>query len=436
MLFTLAHNTLGHFGFHKTYGSLCNTYYWPNMQQDLEEGYVKSCPDCQHNKNSMTKLLGPLHPLPIPDQHGDSVTINFISPLPEHEGKNCIVTFTDCLGSNIRVIPTCTNITAEDLATLFFDEWYCENSLPTDIVSDRDKLFILRFWKALHCLTGIKLKMSMAYHPETDSSSEHTNKMVNQALRFHVEHNQMGWVHALPQIQFDMMNTVNKSTGFSPFQLHMGRSPRIIPPLVPAKPSATVMDIDAWHVIRKLESDVLEAQDNLLKAKILQSTQSNKHHTLKFPFKLGSHVQLSTLHQCNDYKAKGEKHVAKFMPRYDSPYMIIDVDKDHSTVTLDLPNSPNIFPVFHTSKVLPYTETDTSLFPSRHLEEPPPIITPDRHKEYFIDKILDACRRGHGYQYLVRWSSYGAEHDEWLPGSELQDCKALDHWLASQVGSP
>jgi len=61
-LFTLAHDTLGHFSFHKTYGSLCNTYYWPNMQWDLEEGYVKSCPNCQCNKSSTAKPLGPLHP--------------------------------------------------------------------------------------------------------------------------------------------------------------------------------------------------------------------------------------------------------------------------------------------------------------------------------------------------------------------------------------
>jgi len=278
--------------------------------------------------------------------------------------------------------------------------------------------------------------MSTAYHPETDGASERTNKTVNQALWFHVEHNQMGWVHALPRIWFDMMNTVNKSTGFSPFQLRMGHSPRIIPPLVPAKPSAMVMDINAWHVMRKLETDVLEAQDNLLKAKILQSTQSNKHRTLKFPFKIGSRVRLSTLHRRNDYKTKDEKRVAKFMPHYDGPYTIIDIDKDHSTVTLDLPNSPNIFPVFHTSEVLPYIESDTSLFPSHHLEEPPPIITLDGHEEYFINKILDACRQGRGYQYLVCWSGYGSEHDEWLLGSELQDCKALDCWLALRVGSP
>lgn len=200
--------------------------------------------------------------------------------------------------------------------------------------------------------------------------------------------------------------------GFSPFQLRMGHSPHIIPPLIPAKSNATVTDIDAWHVIQKLETDVLKAQDNLLKAKILQSTQTNKHRTLKSPFKIGSHVQLLTLHQRNDYKAKGEKCVAKFMPHYDEPYTIIDIDETHSTVTLNLLNSPNIFPVFHTSEVLPYTESNTLLFPSHHLKEPTPIVTEDGHKEYFIDKILDACQRGHGYKYLIRWSSYGAEHDK------------------------
>lgn len=406
------------------------------MRRDLEQGYVKSCPDCQRNKSSTTKPLGPLHPLPVSDQCGDSVAIDFIGPLLEDNGKNCILTLTDRLGSDICIIPTRTDITAEQLAIIFFDEWYCENGLPSDIISDRDKLFISRFWKALHRLTGAKLKMSTAYHPESDGVSECTNKTVNQALRFHVERNQLGWAHALPRIRFDIMNTINKSTGFTPFQLWMGRSPRVIPPLVPAKSNATVTDIDAWHVIRQLETDVFEVQDNLLRAKISQSVQSNKHRSLKFPFRVGSRVRLSTSHRRNEYKAKGEKRVAKFMPRYDSPYTITDVDEEHSTITLDLPNSPNIFPVFHTSEILPFMESNISLFPSRRLEEPPPILTEDSDEEYFIEKVLDTRRRGRGYQYLVHWKGYGAEEDRWLPGSELQDCEALDVWLNSRVGSP
>jgi len=182
--------------------------------------------------------------------------------------------------------------------------------------------------------------------------------------------------------------------------------------------------------------DVLEAQDNLLKAKLSQAIHVNKNHTINFPFMVGLQVRLSTLHRRKEYKAKGEKHVAKFMPRYDGPYTITEVNEQHSTVTLDLPNSPNIYPTFHTSQVILYIESDTDKFPSRHFEEPELIITEDGEEEQFIDKILDACRHGQCYQYLVCWHGFGHEHDEWLPGSELEDCEALNIWLASWNGSP
>jgi len=73
---------------------------------------------------------------------------------------NCIISMTDHLGSDIRIIPSRTDINAEQLALLFFNHWYCENGLPLNIVSDRDKLFLSKFWCALHKLTGVKLKLS------------------------------------------------------------------------------------------------------------------------------------------------------------------------------------------------------------------------------------------------------------------------------------
>ena len=176
--------------------------------------------------------MGPLHPLPVPDERCQSIAIDFIGLLPKDGNYDSIVTITDHLGTDVQIIPTTVNRTAEGLAELFFDKWFCKNGLPLDIISDRDKLFMSQFWKALHKLMGIELKMSTAYHPETDGSSEWTNKTVIQAIRFYVEHNQEGWVRALPQVQFNIMNTVNKSTGFSPFQLRFGRQPRLLPPLV------------------------------------------------------------------------------------------------------------------------------------------------------------------------------------------------------------
>ena len=146
-LFMLAHDVIGHFGFYETYGSLRNVYYWPNMHCDLKQGYVASCPDCQQNKSSTIKPYRPLHPLPILDQWGDSVAIDFIRPLPEDNRKNSIITFTNHLGSDIQLVPSWTDISTEDLAYLFFNKWYCENGLPLEIVSDRDKLFVSSFGK-------------------------------------------------------------------------------------------------------------------------------------------------------------------------------------------------------------------------------------------------------------------------------------------------
>jgi len=154
-------------------------------------------------------------------------------PLTIDEGFNCLLTITDRLNSNYRFIPTTTDATAEQTALLFFNQWYCENGLPLTIISDQDKLFTSRFWTHLCLLTGIDHKCSSAYHPETDGASERTNKTVIQMLRFHVERNQTGWVCALPCIQFQMMNSINKSMKFTPFQLRFGRTPHVLPPLTP-----------------------------------------------------------------------------------------------------------------------------------------------------------------------------------------------------------
>lgn len=193
-LFHLAHDCLGHFGTDKSYAALHEVYYWPNMRRDLEKGYIPACVDCQRNKSRTTKPAGPLHPLPIPERHGDSVAIDFVGPLPLDSGFDMICSMTCRLGSDIRIVATKAKLTAEEFAVVFFDNWYCKNGLPLEIVSDRDKLFVSKFWKALNILTGVKLKMSSSFHPETDGSSERSNKTINQCIRYHVERNQKGWV--------------------------------------------------------------------------------------------------------------------------------------------------------------------------------------------------------------------------------------------------
>lgn len=181
---------------------------------------------------STKKAAGPLHPLPVPDKRGDSVGIIFVRPLPEDQGFNYLITFSDHLQLDTHLVPAQTLLTAPELTDLFFNHWYCKNRLPLEIISNCSKLFISQFWKAFHARTGVKIKMSTAYHPETNGESKQTNKTVIQALQFHVQRNQKGWVRALPHVCSDLMNIINHLTGFLPFQLHLVRSPHLSPPLI------------------------------------------------------------------------------------------------------------------------------------------------------------------------------------------------------------
>ena len=435
VLFRLAHDKLGHFGGPKSYASLRDSFFWPHMRCDLEKAYVPACADCQRNKSRTAKPTGPLHPLPVPDSRCDSIAIDFIGPLPKDNGFDCILTITDRLGSDIRIIPTTCSLTARGLAELFFKEWYCENGLPLEIVSDRDKLFVSHFWDELHKLTGVKLKLSSSYHPESDGSSERTNKTVIQCIRFAVERHQKGWAAALPKVRFDIMNTVNKSTGYTPFQLRFGKSPRMIPPLLDPSPDNNPAHDLARTIIEQMLPVELEAKDNLLSAKIDQAHHANRRRREHFPFSPGQRVVLSTANRRQEYKNPDTLRVAKFMPRFDGPYRILATNKTHSTVTLDIPEAPNAFPVFHSSEVTLFKENDDNLFPSRALNPPKPILV-DGEQEFFIEKIVDERMRNKHLQYRVRWQGEGPEGDKWLPASELEDCEALDNWQASKPKRP
>ena len=75
------------------------------------------------------------------------------------------------------------------------------------------------------------------------------------------------------------MNTVNASTGFSNFQLHLSRSPHVIPLLIPSSLPQNLCstatqgeDVIAW-----INVNINEAQNNLLMVKASQAHHANLH---------------------------------------------------------------------------------------------------------------------------------------------------------------
>jgi hypothetical protein len=186
------------------------------------------------------------------------------------------------------------------------------------------------------------------------------------------------------------MNTVNASTGFSGFQLHLSRSPRVLPPIVPNTVPIELQDAadNADKLIQQLKDDVVEARDNLLLTKI---TQAHYADTTRGPdphYKEGDLVMLLTTNWRHKYKKKGEKCSAKFLPRWDSPYLVIEAHPEASTYTLDI--KTNAFPIYHASQLKPHHPNDNALFPSHRLTQPGPILTSNGLEEYTVQEIIDS----------------------------------------------
>ena len=69
---------------------------------------------------------------------------------------------------------------------------------------------------------GTLLKFSTAYHPQTDGQTEAVNKSLGNLLRCLVGYTPGSWDLVLPLAEFAYNNSVNRSTGKSPFEILHG----------------------------------------------------------------------------------------------------------------------------------------------------------------------------------------------------------------------
>jgi len=140
----------GHLGIKKTLYKLSRFYYWPHMDKEVKE-YVKSCLACASIKSSNLPPAGLLHPLPIPNDRFETMTIDFITQLPitKQKQNSVLVVMVNKLTKKVKLAATHRNFRATDVAEIVWREWVREYGVPKQIISDRDPRFDSDFWKAL-----------------------------------------------------------------------------------------------------------------------------------------------------------------------------------------------------------------------------------------------------------------------------------------------
>ena len=212
-----------HRGVTKTEELVRRQYHWNHIHNDVHT-YVTSCIQCQSNKASHEKTAGLLKSLSIPMKKWDTITMDLITQLPKSKsGNDAIVVFVDKLTKMAHFVPCKTAIGAPELAKLFYEYVVRYHGVPHSIVSDRDPRFTSNFWKSLWHRLETKLSMSTAYHPQSDGQTERTNLILEEMLRNYVNYKQSNWDEYLISAEIAYNNSMQVSTGYSPFYLMSGQ---------------------------------------------------------------------------------------------------------------------------------------------------------------------------------------------------------------------
>ena len=85
-------------------------------------------------------------------------------------GKDVILVVCDRLSKIMHFVTT-----TEELVRLFRNNMWKLHRLPESIVSDRRLQFAAEMMKKLNRMLGIKTKLLISYHPQTDGQTKRMN---------------------------------------------------------------------------------------------------------------------------------------------------------------------------------------------------------------------------------------------------------------------
>src|SRR5882724_4337831 len=86
-------------------------YYWPRLPSYIKD-YCKSCTTCSCTKPVCHKPYRLLKQLLIPEEHWNSISMDFIEKLPPSSGYTLILVIVDHLSKQSLLIPTHNIITS------------------------------------------------------------------------------------------------------------------------------------------------------------------------------------------------------------------------------------------------------------------------------------------------------------------------------------
>ncbi|MCH79728.1 Ty3/gypsy retrotransposon protein, partial [Trifolium medium] len=391
----------GHSGFYKTYRRIAANIYWIGMKNAVQE-YVRQCDVCQRQKYIATSPGGLLQPLPIPENIWEDISMDFITGLPKSKQFEAILVVVDRLSKYSHFIPLKHPYTARSIAEIFCKEIVKLHGIPVSIVSDRDPIFMSSFWKEMFRMQGTKLKMSTAYHPETDGQTEVVNRCVETYLRCFIADQPKNWVSWLHWAEYWFNTTYHLSTEKTPFEIVYGRSAPTLTRWVQGETRVASVQKD----LSDRDEALTQLKNQLLKAQERMKNQADKRRVERsfncgdWVFvKLRAHRQQSLVTRIN----------AKLAAKYYGPYPVIE-KIGAVAYKLKLPEESRVHPVFHVSLL-------KKAVGNYHEEEVLPDLMEEQIEVYYPESVLATRKMKQSgeeiSQLLIHWKGKNVEEATW-----------------------
>jgi len=309
----------------------------------------------------------------------------------------------------VHFISTTEKTSAEGLARLFRDNVWKLHGLPESIISDRGPQFAAGLMRELNGMLGIKSKLSMAFHPQTDGQTERINQELEQYLRMFIDHRQEQWPEWLGTAEFAYNNKTHSSTKTSPFKANYGQDPRM-----GFEGRKKEKYQGAEKFIEKMKKIQEEAKAVLGKAQEEMKKYTDRRRGEVDNYKVGDLVMLRT--KDLKYQMVGRR-TEKLTERFVGPYKIKKIVSSNA-VELELPSTVKIHLVVNVSRVRQYV----GQVEGQRKEQPAPVII-EGEEEWEVERILNKRRVRGKNKYLVHWKGFTAESDTWEGRENLENAK-------------
>ncbi|PKU77656.1 hypothetical protein MA16_Dca013448 [Dendrobium catenatum] len=339
-----------HTGRDKTLAQLKSRFYWPRLCRDVFR-FVDRCSVCQNYKGG-AQNTGLYLPLPVPDSIWEDLSLDFVLGLPRTQrGHDSVMVVVDRFSKMAHFVACKKTSNALHIAQLFFHNIIRLHGVPRSLTSDRDVKFISHFWRELWKQLGTDLRLSSAYHPQSNGQTEVVNRTLGSMLRCLVQDYPKRWEEVLTTAEFAYNSMVNRSTGKSPFSIVFTKLPNLAldVAILPKCKSG------AASIFTRQYSKMLEDVHTQLNRSNQQYKASADLHKRQVLFRVGDLVMVRLR---RERFAPGTYN--KLSRRKIGPVPIVAKINDNA-YTVELPPGYNTAPTFNVSDIWPFHPPDDTV---------------------------------------------------------------------------